>query len=202
MLTAAIEHPAVLADALFGRRSLAKDIALVGAGAACVGLLAQVSIPMWPVSITGQTLGVMVAGAILGANRAAAAMITYVVGGLIGIPWFANMGAGVGYALQPSFGFLLGFIVSAWVVGRLSEKLWDRRALSALAAFGVASLIPFIIGIPWMTMILGVFFDTHLSFTQALELGFFPFVLGGIIKWALAAAIVGGAWNIIGRPRS
>ncbi|WP_241157645.1 biotin transporter BioY [Schaalia sp. ZJ1691] len=191
---------AVLADAIFGVRSTLKDIALVIGGAAFVGLLAQVSIPMWPVSITGQTLGVMVAGAVLGSRRAMFAMLTYAVGGLLGIPWFADMGGGLAYALKPSFGFIIGFIAAAWVVGWLSERRWDRRPLAALTAFAVASLIPFIVGIPWMWVTLHAFFGQTLGLWATLNAGLIPFIPGGIVKWILSAAIVGGTWKLIGRP--
>lgn len=191
----------VLSDALAGSRSLAKDIALVLAGAVFVGALAQVSIPMWPVPITGQTLGVMLVGATLGARRGAASMLTYAVLGVAGIPWFAEFGGGPAYVLKPSFGFIIGFIVTAWVVGRLSELSWDRKPLAALSAFGIASLIPFAIGVPWMWAILHFVVGKTLGFAATLHAGLIPFIPGGIVKWLLAAAILNGAWRLLGKTK-
>ena len=69
-------------------RALALDAGLVVAGAAIVAVLAQVEVPLQPVPITGQTLGVVVVGAALGARRGAAALLTYMLAGLAGLPVF------------------------------------------------------------------------------------------------------------------
>lgn len=190
----------VLADRLVGAPSTAVDAALILASAATVGLLAQVSIPMQPVPITGQTLGVMLVGAMLGARRGAGALTAYALLGLVGIPWFADFGGGPAYVLKPSFGFILGFIATALVVGRLSEKRWDRRPLASLGAFGLASAIPFLIGVPWMWAVLHFFMGKSLGLMATLQAGFIPFIPGGVIKWVLASMILTGAWKILDAP--
>lgn len=198
MTTATTAAPVrVLADRVIARRSLATDAALVLGSAAFVGLLAQVTIPMYPVPITGQTLGVMVVGAILGARRGAAAMATYAALGVAGVPWFAEFGGGPAYVLEPSFGFILGFVLAAWVVGRLSEKRWDRSPLASLGAFGLASAIPFLVGVPWMWAVLHLLFGKTLGLAATLEAGVIPFLPGGVVKWLLASAILTGAWKIL-----
>lgn len=191
-----------LADRFIARRSLASDAALVLASAAAVGLLAQVTIPMYPVPITGQTLGVMIVGAMLGARRGAAALATYAALGIAGVPWFAEFGGGPAYVLQPSFGFIIGFIPAAWVVGLLSERRWDRSPLASLGAFGLASAIPFLVGVPWMWAVLHVVMGKTLGLGATLEAGVLPFLPGGVVKWVLASAILTGAWKVVGRPRS
>lgn len=188
----------VLAERFFPVRSLSRDAALVGAAALGVGLLAQVSIPMWPVPITGQTLGVMLAGAILGSRRGASAMTLYATLGLAGVPWFSSFGAGPAYLLMPSFGFILGFIPTAWLIGRLAERRWDRFPLASLGAFGLASTIPFLVGVPWMWMTLFLVKGTALSLWATLSAGFFPFIPGGVVKWVLASMILTGTWKILG----
>ena len=92
-------------------RAFALDAGLVAVGAAVVALLAQVEIPLWPVPITGQTLGVIVVGAALGAWRGAAALTTYMVAGLAGLPVFAGFTGTIAALGKPSFGFVMGFIV-------------------------------------------------------------------------------------------
>lgn len=188
----------VLAERFFPVRSLARDVVLVGAAALSVGLLAQVSIPMWPVPITGQTLGVMLAGAILGSRRGASAMTLYATLGLAGVPWFSSFGAGPAYLLMPSFGFILGFIPTAWLIGRLAERRWDRSPLASLGAFGLASTIPFLVGVPWMWMTLFLAKGTALSLWATLSAGFFPFIPGGVVKWLFASMILTGTWKILG----
>lgn len=196
----ALSPVGVLADAFNPARSLIRNVALVFSGACAVGALAQVSIPMWPVPITGQTLGVMLVGAILGARRGASSLATYAGLGLLGIPWFANFGGGLSYALKPSFGFIVGFIVTAWVMGSLCERRWDRRMGGALVAFGAASLIPFAIGVPWMWANLHFYLGKSLTFAETMYVGFVPFIPGGIVKWLLGAALVRAAWALWGKP--
>ncbi|MDC4232387.1 biotin transporter BioY [Actinomyces sp. B33] len=188
----------VLVDDLLPGRTLLRSAALVGAGACAVGLLAQATIPLWPVPVTGQTLGVMLVGAVLGSRRGAAALGLYALLGVAGVPWFASMGGGPAYALQPSFGFVLAFIPTAWVIGRLSERSWDRRPLACVGAFGIASLIPFLIGVPWMWAVLHLLHGKTLGLMATLEAGLIPFVPGGVVKWALGAAILIGARRAVG----
>ena len=155
MTAAALPLPrrTVLADALVGRRTIVKDLALVAVGVAVVAALAQVEIPMWPVPITGQTLGVMLVGAALGFRRGTAALVSYMVLGLAGLPIFAGFSGSLATLGKPSFGYILGFIATAAVVGALAERRWDRRPMLAMALFGLASLIPFAFGIPYMAML-------------------------------------------------
>lgn len=200
-MSSALTSP-VLADRFSSARGLASDAALLGGAALAVGLLAQVSIPTWPVPITGQTLGVMLAGAILGARRGASAMTLYAALGLAGVPWFSNLGGGPAYALMPSFGFILGFIPTAWLIGRLAERRWDRRPLASLGAFGLASAVPFLVGVPWMWMSLLLAEGTALGLGETLAAGLIPFIPGGIVKWVLASAILTGTWRLLdGRPQ-
>lgn len=193
----AIAHPStrrsVLADALVGQRTLAKDLLLVVAGIAVVAALAQVEIPMWPVPITGQTLGVMLVAASLGFRRGVAALAGYLVLGVAGAPIFASFTGGIAAVGKPSFGFVIGFVATAAVVGWLAERRWDRRPLLAIALFGAASLVPFVFGIPYMAAVLASM-GTPVDLGGALALGFVPFIVGGIVKWAIAAAAMPAAW--------
>jgi biotin transport system substrate-specific component len=177
--------------------SLAVDAALVVAGAAVVALLAQVEIPLWPVPITGQTLGVIVVGAALGAWRGAAALTTYLLAGLAGLPVFAGFTGTILAVGKPSFGFIVGFIFSAFVAGWFAERAWDRKPLLAFAGFAVASAIPFVFGIPYMAFILNVVSGGAYGFGEILQFGLWPFIVGGLIKAALAALIIPGAWALV-----
>ena len=137
-------------------RAFALDAGLVVAGAAAVAALAQVEVPLWPVPITGQTLGVVVVGAALGARRGAASLATYLFAGLVGLPVFAGFTGGIATVLKPSFGFIIGFVVAAFVAGWFAERAWDRRPVLAFVGFVAASAIPFAFGIPYMAFILNV----------------------------------------------
>lgn len=199
--TAAAGARRVLADVIARpssrARAFALDAGLVIAGAAVVALLAQVEIPLWPVPITGQTLGVIVVGAALGAWRGAAALMTYMLVGLAGLPVFAGFTGTLAAVGKPSFGFVIGFIVSAFVAGWFAERAWDRRPALAFIGFAAASIVPFLFGIPYMAFILNVVMGLDYSFAGLLEVGLLPFILGGLIKAALAAAIIPGAWALV-----
>jgi len=183
----------VLADALVGRRTLAKDLLLVAAGIAVVAALAQVEVPMWPVPVTGQTLGVMLVAATVGLRRGVSAMAGYLVLGVAGAPIFAGFTGGIAAIGKPSFGYIIGFVATAAIVGWLAERRWDRRPLLAVALFGAASLVPFAFGIPYMAAVLAAM-GSPVDLAGALGLGFVPFIVGGIVKWAIAAAAMPAAW--------
>lgn len=178
-------------------RAFALDAGLVVAGAAVVALLAQVEIPLWPVPITGQTLGVIVVGAALGAWRGAAALTTYLLAGLAGLPVFAGFTGTLAAVAKPSFGFIIGFVFAAFVAGWFAQRAWDRRPVLAFVGFAAASVVPFLFGIPYMAFILNVVMGLDYSFWAILEVGLLPFILGGVVKAALAAAIIPGAWALV-----
>ena len=145
----------------------------------------------------GQTLGVLLVGAILGARKGALSLLSYMLLGLAGMPWFSAASGGLAALAKPSFGYILGFIPAAWLIGKLSERAWDRHFWLSLAAFGGATLIPFIVGIPYMWAVLRIG-GVSMSITEALNAGFTPFIIGGIIKAAAGAAVVGGLWKAMG----
>jgi biotin transport system substrate-specific component len=177
----------VLADRIIPRH-LVTDITLVVLGAALVGGFAQLFVPLWPVPVTGQTLAVLLVGATLGAVRGALAMVVYAVVGIVGVPWFSESGSGWQVIAGPTGGYIVGFVFSAFLVGWLSERQWDRRLLKALALFLGGSVAVFAIGLPWLSFVLG----TDLATT--LEYGLWPFIIGGIIKALLAAGLLPLAW--------
>jgi len=183
----------VLADAIVGQRTIVKDLLLIAAGVTVVAALAQVEIPMWPVPITGQTLGVMLVAAALGFRRGTMALASYMALGLAGLPIFAGFTGTIAALGKPSFGFIIGFVATAAVVGALAERRWDRRPMLAIALFGLASLIPFAFGIPYMAAVLAAL-GTPVDLAGALSVGFLPFIVGGLVKWAIAAAAMPAAW--------
>lgn len=189
----AVEPRAVLADLIPG--ALVRDILLVIGGACFVGLMAQISVPLpWtPVPLTGQTLAVLCVGAAFGPIRGGAAMTLYLLVGVAGIPWFADGQSGWG---GPSFGYVIGFIVSAIVVGALAERGADRTPLKAVPAMLIGTLIIYAFGVPWLAASLDV------SLSKAFELGVRPFIGGDLIKLALAAGLLPAAWKLAGPKRS
>lgn len=187
MSTAALAPQPVLADRLISR-SLTTDLVLVATGAIVVGALAQVGYG-YPVPVTGQTLGVLLVGGSLGMRRGAISMFTYLTAGVAGVPWFSNGAGGPGALLLPSFGYIIGFVFAAALIGWLAERNWDRRPVLSMVGFGLASLVPFMFGLPYLAVVAGM---TDVSAVMAA--GFTPFIVGGLVKWGIAAAVFPMAW--------
>jgi biotin transport system substrate-specific component len=172
-------------------RTAAGQVALVLGGAAFVGLSAQVVIPLpfTPVPLTLQTFAVLLTGAVLGSRRGALSMALYALAGSFGIPWFAEGTSGVS---APSFGFILGFVLAAYVVGRIAEDGATQSAGRTALLMVMGNLVIYAIGVPWLAWSLGVGLPT------ALSLGLIPFVLGDAIKIAAAAFALPTAWRLFG----
>lgn len=177
-----------------------QNAALIAGGAALTALLARAEVPMWPVPITGQTLAVLLVGATLGAWRGASAMAAYMGAGLAGLPVFAGGTGSLGAIATPSFGYIIGFIPAAALIGYLSERHWDRHPGRALAGFAMATTLPFVFGVPYMGIILANA-GQQVTFTLLMQYGVTPFLVGGAIKCAIAAVVLPLAWKAVGRPR-
>ena len=187
--TAAVPRP-VLADALPGAR--VRDLVLVIAGALLTAACAQISIkiPGSPVPLTGQTFAVVLVGAGLGARRGCLSMLLYVALGLV-LPVYASGAQGTGVLFGSSGGYLFGFILAAWAMGLIAERGGDRRVLSAALAFAIGQLLIFGVGVPWLKL------DTSQSWGWAIHEGFTIFILGGVIKAALAGVLMPSAWRLL-----
>ncbi len=184
----------VLADLVPG--ALVRDVVLVIAAAVLTGIAAQILIklPFTPVPISLQTLTVLLAGAALGPMRGGMAMILYLVAGLVGVPWFSEQRSGWEFA---SFGYIIGFVAAAVVVGALARRGADRTVLSAAWMMVLGNLVIYVFGVAWLASWLAVDLPT------ALELGVWPFLIGDALKIALAAGLLPAAWKLAGeRPGS
>jgi biotin transport system substrate-specific component len=190
--TYAVPRRMVLADALPGAR--VRDALLVIGGAGLMALLAQVSIavPGTPVPITGQTLGVVLCGAALGANRGVLAMGLYLVLGLFA-PVYADGAHGASVIWGANGGYLIGFVVATYVIGRLAELGEDRRFLTAFVSFCAGQLIVFGIGVPWLKV------SADMDWSTAIHAGFTVFIVGGLVKAAIAAIALPSAWHLVGK---
>ncbi len=188
---------ATLRLAVFPRVGLAADVLLVFGGTALVSLAAQVSIalPFTPVPITGQTFAVLLVGSALGAVRGVASLGLYLVVGVAGAPVYADGAHGWSVITSASGGYIIGFIVAAAATGFLAERRWDRSFSSAVTAMLTGSVVIYLIGLPWLAVVLGT------SLEQTLELGLYPFVAGDVLKLYLAGALLPGAWRLVDRLR-
>lgn len=149
-------------------------------GSAVLAASAQVSLPMWPVPATLQSLAVLLLGALGGSRLGAASVALYLAEGAIGLPVFANATGGIGVLAGPTAGYLLGFLPAAWIAG-LAGRGWARQAL-VLTAAHLALFAP---GVAWLAGFVG--------WERAAMAGFMLFLPGTVVKTALAFAVLRAA---------
>ncbi|MEW1686505.1 biotin transporter BioY [Streptomyces sp. NPDC091265] len=184
---------AVLADLLpAARHRYAVDTALVLGGAALTGIAAQLSVPVpgSPVPVTGQTFAALLVGTALGARRGFLALAVYAFVGMAGMPWFSAGSSGAGGA---SFGYVLGMLLAATVVGGLARRGGDRSVLRTAGTMVLGSAIIYAVGVPYLAL------STGMSASAAIAAGLTPFLIGDALKAALAMGALPASWKLIGR---
>lgn len=181
---------AVLADLLPATRT--RDIALVVGGAVLTGLAAQLSVPVpgSPVPVTGQTFAALLVGTALGARRGFLSLAVYTLVGMVGMPWFSAGSSGPGGA---SFGYVLGMLLAATVVGALARRGGDRSVPRTAGTMVLGSLVIYAVGVPYLAV------ATGMSLSAAVTAGLVPFLLGDALKAALAMGALPAAWKLVGR---
>ncbi|MBF6049396.1 biotin transporter BioY [Streptomyces sp. NRRL B-1677] len=198
MATAAASVPrtgTVLADLLpasTAGRARVRDAALILGGAALTGLTAQIALPVpgSPVPVSGQTFAALLVGTALGARRGFLSLALYAVAGVAGMPWFAEAKSGAAF---PSFGYVLGMLLAATVVGALARRGADRSVLRTAGTMALGSAIIYAVGVPYLAL------ATHMSFADAVAAGLTPFLIGDVLKAALAMGALPTAWRLLGR---
>ena len=167
--------------------SVTKKVALA-LGMACVtGLLAQARIPLGftPVPITGQNLGVLASGVMLGSWFGALSMLFYLAIGACGVPWFAGGQGGMDYLIHyPTLGYLIAFVVVAFLVGRLTEKHLSLRGFwGQIWLMSTGMIVILAIGASYLALTL------HTNFNDTMKEGVLPFLIGDLLKAALVAGV-------------
>jgi biotin transport system substrate-specific component len=127
--------------------------------------------------------------------------------GAVGLPFYAGgcsaqgdqwplcTGGGWDTATGATAGYLVGFVVAAWIVGKLAERRQDRAVWTAIPAFLFGSVVIHLFGVPWLAHILDV------SWSRAAELGSYPFIAGDLLKVALAGVLLPVSWRLVGEIR-
>jgi biotin transport system substrate-specific component len=173
------------------RRALFYDISLIIGGSLLISLCAQVKIllPFSPVPITGQTFAVLMIGTLLGSWRGSLCVLTYIVQGVAGLPVFA-LGGGFAVLIGPTGGYLLGFIPAAYITGWLAQKGWDRRIGTTVLAMVLGNIVIYAFGLFRLCCLTGI--------NRAVPaVGLYPFVVGDLLKIALAAAVLPAGWKLL-----
>lgn len=185
---AALRRPLVLSDLL--PRHVAVDLALVAAGAGVVGIFAQISFviaSITSVPFTGQTFAVLLVAGALGLQRAVASMALYLAVGFAGVPWFQ----GGSHGATATFGYVIGFIAAAALVGWLASRGWDRTPARTFLAMTAGTFVIYAFGVPYLAA------ATAMDFGTALHKGMVVFWLTDLVKVALAAGLFPAAWSLV-----
>lgn len=178
-----------LSAALVGHDTQAKKVLLALGGSLLIALAAKASVPMFPVPMTLQTLAVLVVGLAFGARLGAATLVLYLAEGAMGLPVFSPTTApGVAAFTGPTAGFLVGFVLMAWVAGYASDRGWTKHFLGAAAAALAASALLYVPGLAWPAAVMGK------SVPELLSGWMLPFLAGDAVKALIAALVVTGAW--------
>lgn len=173
------------------------DAVLVVAGCLFVALLAQIRIPLpfTPVPITGQTLGVLLVGSLLGSRLGLFSLLLYLATGAIGLPFFAGGNSGIAYMQGATLGYLVSYPIVAALMGRLAERGWDRRVSTTVLAMVIGNVIIYALGVGWIAILRG-------NLVEAFMLGAAPFLIGDAIKIAIAAIVLPGGWKLLGSDKT
>jgi biotin transport system substrate-specific component len=196
---------AALAEKLLpeGAARLISAVLLVIAGTMVLAIAAKIKVPFYPVPMTLQTLAVLGIAATYGSRLAVITVLAYLAEGALGLPVFTNTPpavAGPAYLVGPTGGFLLGFVVMAFIVGTAADRGWGRSFPKLLGAMLVADVVMLALGFAWLawfaTLSSGA---TGLGAAAAFSAGVAPFLLGDLLKAVLAAAAVPAVWRLFDR---
>ena len=178
-----------------------RDLAYVALFAAVIAVLGTLpAITVGPVPITAQTLGVMLAGSVLGARRGFLAVLLFLVLVAVGLPLLASGAGGLAPFVGASAGYLYSWPLAAFVIGWLTERSWDRYDVLRGTLVNVVGgiVVVYAIGVPVLKAVAGLEWGT------AFRTGAAVFLPGDLFKAVVAAAIadvVRRSYPVIDRPR-
>jgi biotin transport system substrate-specific component len=180
-----------------GSMRLAKQAALVVLGIAILAVAAKIKVPMWPVPITMGTFAVLSIGAAYGARLGLVTIFGYMLIGALGFDVFAGSTAekfGLEYMMGGTGGYLVGYVMATVLLGTLARMGWDRSAPKMALAMLLGNALIYIPGLIWLGMLFG--WDKPI-----LAWGLTPFLVGDLVKLALAAALFPAIWKFVGGTR-
>lgn len=163
-------------------RTNTKKLVQAAVMAALTAVGAFIRFPLGAMSFTMQDMFTVLAGVLLGWKWGAASQAAYVALGLLGLPIFTQ-GGGLGYVFQPSFGFLLGIIPAAALTGALAGERGEPRRVVPACIAGLA--VMYLIGVPYMGMILNVYMGKGLSVWTIVKTGLLIYLPGDALKVAV-----------------
>ena len=167
---------------------------LTFAGSTLIALCAQVSVPFYPVPVTMQTFAVFLIGLTYGWRLGGITVALYLVEGAIGLPVFAGGKGGLIVLMGPTAGYLYGFFLAAVACGWFAERGFDRSYFKLIVPLLAGNVLLYTSGLIWLGNFIG--WDK-----PVLDLGMYPFILGDLLKIAMAAVLLPTVWKYVERMR-
>lgn len=184
-----------------------------------VNAFAFIGIPIQgtPVPVTAQTLAVGITGAALGSKRGASSLLLYMLAGMAGLPVFAgswgaifsgkadfgttggSLWSDIPFWMLPSGGYVVGFILAAYLIGWLAERGSDRKPWRIALALVGGNAVVYLAGLPWLYAVLSQRPALAMDLAKTLQFGLWPFIPGDVLKIALATGVLPGAWALLKR---
>jgi biotin transport system substrate-specific component len=165
------------------KNKLTTTTAKVVLGVLLLALCSQVVIPLKPVPITFQTIGVLLIGLTYERRNALLTVATYILVGTMGLPVFSDFGFGIARLMGPSGGYIMGFLVAVFAMTTLRQFISDRNFKIDLGLSVLGTAIIMMMGVTWLT--------TFMDFSKAISVGITPFIIPGILKALLLSKAVG-----------
>ena len=179
---------------------LASNLATVVLGTLLITICAKINVPVWPVPVTMQGFAIAALAAAFGMRIGVATVGLYLLQGAFGLPVFAT-GGGLAYLVGPTGGFLLGFLALAAIVGYAADRGASGKPLALFGAMLLGDAVVLVLGFAWLVVMAGQagWIDQANVFGSAFAKAVQPFIVWDILKMALAALTVTGAWKLIAK---
>ncbi len=187
-----------LRTSLIPRSTALSNAVLVVSGVLGLAVLAQIAIPVpgSPVPVTGQTLGVLILGTAYGSTLGVTTFALYILAGIAGAPVFANSGHGLDRIVGATGGYLIGMLVATFVLGQLARFRLDQKFLTALPSMLIGTITTFSFGLVWLQQYTGQ------SWEWTIKAGLTPFIVGEVLKIAIAGTSLPVLWRVVNRKNS
>ena len=195
-------HSGSLRTAVFPRSTAVTEALFVVGGIGFISLLAQISLPVpgSPVPVTGQTLAVLLIGTTYGARLGLLTFASYLLAGIAGAPIFApsatSANHGIDRIVGATGGYLVGMLLTSALLGYLGGRTWDQKFRTALPAMLLGNALTFGLGLLWLHQYTGK------DWAWTISAGFTPFIIGEILKIAIAGTSLPLIWQFVQRKIS
>ena len=191
-----------LRSSLIPRSTALSHAVLVVSGVLGLAALAQIAIPVpgSPVPVTGQTLGVLILGTAYGSTLGTTTFAMYILAGIAGAPVFAGDGEpGLDRIVGATGGYLIGMLVATFVLGQLARFRLDQKFLTALPSMLIGTVITFSFGLVWLYQFTP---EGQEPWSWTIEKGLAPFIVGEVLKIAIAGTALPAIWRVVNRKNS